>query len=129
MKTPPAPIAPSRPIVSGKSFRLGQAKFPIKGVTYGPFRPNSAGEPFPEKADAARDCELVRTLGANVLRVYHVPPRWLLDMADFHRLKLLIDIPWSKHVCFLDSVSAQEEAFQAVREAVQSCARHPAVFA
>ncbi|MGO8701663.1 MAG: glycosyltransferase [Limisphaerales bacterium] len=129
MKTTPAPVAPSRPIVSGKSFSLGQSKFPVKGVTYGPFRPNSAGEPFPEKADAARDFELVRTLGANVLRVYHVPPRWLLDMADYHRLKLLIDIPWSKHVCFLDSADAQEAACQAVREAVQSCARHPAVFA
>ncbi|MGA2176618.1 MAG: glycosyltransferase [Verrucomicrobiota bacterium] len=129
MKTPPPSISQSRPAVSGKFFRLGEAKFYLKGVTYGPFRPNSAGEPFPERADAARDFELIRGLGANLLRVYHVPPRWLLDLAGPCGLKLLIDIPWSKHVCFLDSPASHDEACAAVRAAVQSCARHPAVFA
>jgi glycosyltransferase involved in cell wall biosynthesis len=129
MKTPPATNAPSRPIVSGKFFRVGQSKFYPKGVTYGPFRPNSSGDPFFEPAATARDFDLIHTLGANLLRVYHVPPRWLLDLADSHGLKVLIDIPWSKHVCFLDSTDAQEAACAAIREAVQKCARHPAVFA
>jgi O-antigen biosynthesis protein len=129
MKTSPPPDSPSRPTVSGKFFRLGAAKFYPKGVTYGPFRPNAAGEPFPDQAQTGRDFELVRALGANLLRVYHVPPRWLLDLAGASGLKILIDIPWSKHICFLDSPAAREEARAAIRSAVQSCARHPAVFA
>jgi glycosyltransferase involved in cell wall biosynthesis len=123
------PPSPPRPAVSGKFFRLGQAKFYVKGLTYGPFRPGPDGASFPTPADTQRDFTLIRTLGANVLRVYHVPPRWLLDLAQANGLKLLIDIPWSKHVCFLDSPALREGARSAVRSAVQACARHPAVFA
>src|SRR5207249_368678 len=41
----------------------------------------------------------------------------------------LIDVPWNKEVCFLDSGATREEARQAVRAAAQSCAGHPCVFA
>ncbi|HEY3860483.1 MAG TPA: glycosyltransferase [Verrucomicrobiae bacterium] len=129
MTTPQTPASEPRLAVSGKFFRLGEAKFHPKGVTYGPFRPNSGGEPFPEPATAERDFDLLLRLGANLLRVYHIPPRWLLDLAQRKGLKLLIDVPWSKHLCFLDSAVFQQQARDAVRKAVQSCARHPAVFA
>jgi O-antigen biosynthesis protein len=129
MNTPQTPGSHPQPAVSGKFFRINQRKFHPKGVTYGPFAPNSAGEPFASRKQTALDFELVRLLGANLLRVYHVPPRWLLDLAESHGLKLLIDIPWNKHVCFLDSPALRERACQAVRQAVQNCARHPAVFA
>ena len=98
-------------------------------MAYGPFAPNADGEPFASREQTAADFELIRRLGANLLRVYHVPPRWLLDLAESFGLKLLIDIPWSKHLCFLDSPACQDQAREAVRTAVQSCARHPAVFA
>jgi glycosyltransferase involved in cell wall biosynthesis len=127
--TTPISSSNSQPEVSGKFFRINRAKFYPKGVTYGPFAPNSEGEPFASRAQTAVDFELIRRLGANLLRVYHVPPRWLLDLADRNGLKVLVDIPWNKHVCFLDSPARQEEACQAVRDAVQKCARHPAVFA
>src|SRR5580658_6492369 len=129
MTTPPTLASLPRPTVSGKFFRLGEAKFYPKGVTYGPFRPSSDGQPFLARLETERDFDLARRLGANVLRVYHVPPRWLLDLAQQFGLKLLIDVPWSKHVCFLDSPVFQQQAREAVRAAVQSCARHPAVFA
>ena len=129
MTTPQTLASQPRPTVSGKFFRLGAAKFYPKGVTYGPFRPGSGGQPFPERLETERDFELARRLGANVLRVYHVPPRWLLDLAQQYGLKLLIDVPWSKHLCFLDSAVFQQQARDAVRGAVQRCARHPAVFA
>ena len=38
-------------------------------------------------------------------------------------------IPWSKRLSFLDSDKLKREARDAVRNAVQSCAKHPAVFA
>jgi len=125
-----APIAHlPRVTVDGKFFRLGAEKFPIKGVTYGPFAPNHAGESFPEPDQARRDFLQLRELGANVLRVYHVPPRWLLDLAVDHGLKLLVDVPWNKHLCFLDSPEASAAASDAVQKAATALARHPAVFA
>jgi len=35
-----------RPVVDGKFFRLGERKFYIKGLTYGPFAPNDRNEMF-----------------------------------------------------------------------------------
>jgi len=115
--------------VDGKFFRLGERKFYLKGVTYGPFRPNARGEPFAEPDQTARDFVQSRELGANVMRVYFVPPKWFLDLATEHGLKVLVDIPWNKHVCFLDSEATREEARHAVRQAALSCASHRAVFA
>jgi GT2 family glycosyltransferase len=123
--------ASSRPRVSvgGKFFRLGEKKFYVKGLSYGPFAPDSAGLLFASPEQTARDFGQIRAMGANVVRVYHVPPKWLLDLAAEHDLRLLIDIPWNKHLCFLDSAVRREEAHRAVRQAVSDCARHSAVFA
>lgn len=115
--------------VDGKFFRLGSRKFHIKGITYGPFAPNSNGEMFASPEQAARDFKLIKELNANVVRVYHVPPRWFLDLAAEHGLKVFVDVPWPRHLCFLDSERSQEEARRAVRNAVKSCRGHEAVFA
>jgi len=118
-----------RVTVDGKFFRLGDRKFFVKGVTYGPFAPDAAGQPFPTPEQVARDFDLVRDLGANVVRVYTVPPRWVLDLAAARQLRLLVDVPWSKHQCFLDSAAGREAAREAVRGAVAGCGGHPAIFA
>lgn len=115
--------------VDGKFFRLGTAKFFVKGVTYGPFAPDRDGQPFATPEQTARDFALARELGANTLRIYAVPPRWFLDLADAQGLKLLVDIPWNQHLCFLDSPRERAAARAAVRDAVAACAGHPAVFA
>ncbi|HEU0011838.1 MAG TPA: glycosyltransferase [Verrucomicrobiae bacterium] len=115
--------------VDGKFFRAGEKKFCLKGVSYGPFAPHNGKESFASPEQTARDFELARELGANVLRVYDVPPRWLLDLAAQHELRLLVDIPWQKFRCFLESRIAMESARTAVREAARACAGHPAVFA
>ena len=125
-----APSKPSaRPAIDGKFFRLAGEKFHIKGLTYGPFAPNDQNEMFCSRDQTARDFKQIRELGANLLRVYYPPPSWLLDLAEEHALKLLIDIPWAKHLCFLDSEKSKEEARAAVRRVVMDCNRHPAVFA
>src|SRR5438105_2114879 len=115
--------------VDGKFFRLGEKKFYVKGVAYGPFAPNAAGQPFASPEQTASDLGQIRRLGANLIRVYHVPARWFLDLAAEHELKVLIDIPWNKQLCFLDSAQHRASACDAVRQAVFACARHPAVFA
>ncbi|MCX7872027.1 MAG: glycosyltransferase [Verrucomicrobiae bacterium] len=115
--------------VDGKFFRLGEKKFFPKGVTYGPFAPDKDGLYFPAKEQVRKDFELIRELGANLIRVYNIPPRWLVDLAAEFDLKLLIDIPWGTHFCFLDSQQEQENARNAVRSAVKAFAGHPAIFA
>jgi GT2 family glycosyltransferase len=120
-----------RASVDGKFFRLGAKKFFAKGVAYGPFAPQSpAGEPgFASPEQTARDFAQIREMGANLIRVYEVPPRWFLDLAAQHQLLVLVGIPWSQHLCFLDSPRLRAEAMEAVRRAVFACGRHPAVFA
>jgi glycosyltransferase involved in cell wall biosynthesis/FtsH-binding integral membrane protein len=115
--------------VDGKFFRLGKEKFPLKGVTYGPFAPNSDGEMFASREQTARDFDIIKQLNANVLRVYYVPPGWLLDLAAERGLKVVIDVPWQKHLCFLDSRQTREGARRDVRQAVEATRGHPAVFA
>ena len=120
---------PGRVRVDGKFFRLGAQKYFVKGVTYGPFAPDAKGEMFPPPEQARRDLAQIKSLSANVLRVYHVPPRWFLDLLTEYGLKVLIDIPWAKHLCFLDSAASQAEARRQVRDAVSACKGHTAVFA
>ena len=118
-----------RVTVDGKFFRRGAEKLYLKGVAYGPFAGNTAGEPFATPEQTAKDFALIRELGANLLRVYHVPPRWFLDVAAQYDLLLLIDVPWDKHLIVLDDVVRRTAARQAVAHAVLACAKHPAVFA
>ncbi|PYI83255.1 MAG: glycosyl transferase [Verrucomicrobia bacterium] len=125
LASPPDP----RVTVNGKFFRLETQKFYLKGLTYGPFAPNALHETFASREQTARDFQQIGELGANLLRVYYVPPRWFLDLAAEKGLKLLIDIPWAKHLCFLDSEESQEAARDTVRQAVRACDKHPAVFA
>ena len=53
----------------------------------------------------------------------------MLDLANEYELKLLVDIPWEKNRCFLDSVKMKEAAREAVRRTVQDCAGNTAIFA
>ena len=115
--------------VDGKFFRLGEKKFHLKGVAYGPFAARESGEYFHTPEQTARDFAQIAGLGANVIRIYMPPPRWLLDLASANGLKLLIDIPWPKNHCFLDSERTREQAREAVRGMVKACVGHPAVFA
>src|SRR3974390_3181650 len=114
--------------VDGKFFRLGEKKFYVKGGSYGPFAADPEGERSATAEQTARDFAQIQELGANLIRVYSVPPLWLLDLALRHKLRVLVDIPWNKHLCFLDSPEHQKQARDAVHRAVSVCAAHPAVF-
>ena len=113
----------------GKFFRLGSDKFYVKGVTYGPFAPNRDGEPLPERAQVRRDFEQVLELGANTLRIYNIPPKWMLDLAQVMGLRLFIDVSWPKNLEFVRDHEVAEQARAAVRAAAEQCGNHPAVFA
>jgi glycosyltransferase involved in cell wall biosynthesis len=125
-----APIGPSGPIrVQGKFFFVGDRKYFVKGVTYGPFPKGSHGAQFPERAMVETDFALMAEAGINTVRVFTVPPVWLLDAAGEAGLKLLIGLPWSQHIAFLDSAETRQQIRDTVAAGVRSCHRHPAVFA
>jgi prepilin-type N-terminal cleavage/methylation domain-containing protein/prepilin-type processing-associated H-X9-DG protein len=111
-------IKHDRIVVDGLRFRCGTTLFRVQGVTYGPFAPAENGAPFPAVEMVRRDFSQMRQMGINAVRVYHMLPPRLLEVAEEHGIRVLIDVPWSKHVCFLDSPAAQREARQAVRSAV-----------
>ena len=132
--TAPPDAAAGAPIrVDGKFFRAGHGeqapKHYVKGVTYGPFGPGSHGAQFPEAETVDRDFATMATAGINTVRVFTVPPVWLLDAAARHGLKVLVGLPWSEHVTFLDSKEVQAEIRGMIVSGVRACARHRAVFA
>jgi glycosyltransferase involved in cell wall biosynthesis len=115
--------------VKGKFFFLRDEKFFLKGVTYGPFAPSKDGSQFPVPPMVEKDFGLMAEMGANCLRTFTVPPLWLLDLAAEHGLRVLVGIPWTQHVCFLESSTLKAKIRRAISEGVKACDEHPAVFA
>lgn len=113
----------------GKFFRIGTEKFYVKGVTYGPFAPNAAGETLPEPQQVRRDLGQIRQLGANCVRIYHVPPKWFLDLAQDSGIKVFLDVAWPKNLRFVGDEQLTAAAHAAVRHAARACGNHPATFA
>jgi O-antigen biosynthesis protein len=108
-----------RAIIQGKCFFRGGKKLPIQGVTYGPFAPNANGVQFPAPDVARYDFSRMRQAGFHAARTYLVPPPWVLEIAEEEGLLLFVDVPWRKHVCFLESRAAREEARAAMRNAAR----------
>jgi GT2 family glycosyltransferase len=115
--------------VDGKALARGGKRLRVQGVTYGPFAPTSAADHFPLPERVAEDFALMRSAHINAIRTYHVPPPWLLDLADERGLNVFIDVPWRKHLCFFDCQEAQREARQAVANAARVGASHNCVLA
>ena len=113
----------------GKFLFRGDDKLVLRGVSYGPFAPGADGTPFPAPAVVERDFVLMQALGANTLRTFTVPPRWLLDLAAEADLGVLAGIPWTEHVCFLDDRTATAAIRTQVAAGIAACAAHPAVVA
>jgi glycosyltransferase involved in cell wall biosynthesis len=114
--------------VRSKFFFEGETKFYLQGVTYGPFRPAAEGGPnLPAPEKVAEDFRLMRELGINVIRIYHSPPRWLLDLARERRLRVMVTIPWHKRVLFLDEREAVATIQKNVALAAQANPGHPAL--
>ena len=79
---------------------------------------------------AAR-CDLVaiRQLGANLVRVYEPPPVWFLDLALTHDLRVFVDVPWNKDLCFLDRHETQRDIRDTLRGKLRPVLGHKAIFA
>jgi GT2 family glycosyltransferase len=125
----PAARPLGRLTIDGKFFARDGCRFRIHGVTYGPFAPDAVGDPFPPLNRVSDDFARMRDVGVNTVRTYHLPPTWFLDRAEEDGVGVLVDVPWPRHLCFLDSREAQVEARRAVRAAAQRGRGRSAVLA
>ena len=116
-----------RPRVEGKFLYVGDEKFYVRGVTYGPFRPEEDGCEYHTPDVVDRDFAQMAESGINAVRVYTVPPRWLLDVAQRHGLRVMIGLPWEEHITFLDNRKLAQDIERRVREGVREATGHPAL--
>ena len=115
--------------VAGRYLARGGCKRIPRGVTYGPFPPDSNGDAFPSPDRVRTDFHLMRQAGIDSVRTYCLPPEWFLELAADEDVSVLADIPWAKHVCFLDSRRARSDARDIVRKAASLGRRFPSMLA
>jgi GT2 family glycosyltransferase len=126
---PAADGAPPRPRVAGKFIFIGDEKFYVRGVTYGPFKPDADGSEYHDPQTVERDFALMAASNINTVRTYTMPPRWLLDLALKHNLRVMIGLPWEQHITFLDESSRVRALERRIRQAIRACDQHPALLA
>ena len=114
---------------AGKFFAKGPAGFFINGISYGPFRPNSKGEPFPEAARLQSDLQHIRSLGFNTVRTYELPSETFLSAAKASDLQILVGLPWTDHVDFLSNAALKAGIERSIQLNVERLAQHPNVAA
>jgi GT2 family glycosyltransferase len=112
-----------------KFFNCGNRKIYLKGATYGPFAPSADGSEYHTPELVASDFLRMAAAGINAVRVYTIPPRWLLDLAGEHGLWVMVGLPWEQHVDFLETGSLQGRIERRIHEGAAQCAGHPAVAA
>ncbi len=114
---------------AGKFFAAGGDTLYLRGVTYGPFAPEPDGCVYHTPDAVERDFTLMAAHGINAVRTYTAPPRWLLDAAGRHGLRVMAGIPWAQHVAFLDHDDLVRDSFALVDQAMDECGGHPALMA
>jgi GT2 family glycosyltransferase len=121
----------SRSDTGPSSARSGELdeRFLIKGVTYGTFAPDADGYQFPAPPQIAEDFRLMADLGLNTVRTYTAPRRELLDQAAECGLRVLVGLPWSQHVAFLDDRALRRAIRRELASKVAELGSHPGVLA
>ena len=122
-------LSRSRPVVQGKFIFVDGEKFLVRGVTYGTFRPGADDVELPPPAQVEQDLRAMAEHGINTVRTYTVPPRWMLDVAADHGLRVLVGVPAERYVGLLAEPGGIERVEQLVSDAVRGCIGHPAVLA
>jgi O-antigen biosynthesis protein len=116
-----------RPHVQGKFIFVGNEKLYIRGATYGTFRLDEHGNEYHDPEVVERDFAQMVANDLNTIRTYTVPPRWLLDAAQRHNLRVMVGLPWEQHIAFLDDRKRARSIEKRVGKGVRSCAGHPAI--
>jgi len=116
-----------RPRVQGKFIWVDDEKFYVRGITYGPFRPDASGNDFHDQAAIERDFAQIVANGINTIRLYTTPPRWFLDAAQRHGLRVMVCLSADRYIGFLTDRKGAPDIEGLVRAKVRRCAGHPAL--
>src|SRR6184192_1117380 len=118
-----------RPCVRGKFLFVGDEKLYVRGVTYGAFTPDAAGNEYHDLATVERDFAQMAANGINAVRIPHTtPPRALLDIASRHGLRVMVGLSAEQYVGYLvDRPPGAPDVEALIRNKVRSCAGHPAL--
>jgi GT2 family glycosyltransferase len=122
-----APLS-GRPRVDGKFLDIEGTRLLVKGVTYGTFAPDTGGGQFPPAERVASDFAAMAEAGINTVRLYTAPQPALLDEAARHGLRVMIGLPWSQHVAFLDDRRLTRKIRREAAAQVRALGNHPASF-
>src|ERR1051326_1228114 len=115
----------SRPVAWGKFLWRGGGKLYLKGVTYGPLAAEADEDGSPK--DVRSDFASLAASGINCVRVYTVPPRWLLDIAEENGLLVFAGVQWEEHLTFLDNRNLTRSIVARVRAAARGLKGHAAL--
>ncbi|MEZ5420576.1 MAG: glycosyltransferase, partial [Vicinamibacterales bacterium] len=112
--------------VRGKFLDVGGRRFLVKGVAYGTFRPEAPDRLYPSPARVRDDFAAMAAAGVNTVRTYTPPPDDVLDAAAAHGLRLMVGLPWTQHVAFLDDAALARRVRREVAAEVRRLSGHPA---
>lgn len=115
------------PRVAGKLLQIGGERFLVKGVTYGTFRPNEQGEPYPSPGQQKEDFARMREAGINTVRLYTPPSDEMADRAAAAGLFIVADICWGPRTCEWDYPEWWKKAVRTTAEHAKRLAHHPAM--
>src|SRR5437867_11803006 len=113
--------------VRGKFLYTGAAKFYVHGVTYGTFRPNEHGDEYPDLEGIGQDFGQMPAAGTNAVRIFTMPPRPLLDIAERYGLRVMVGLSAERYVGYLIDRKNAPDLERLVREKIRMVAGHPAL--
>jgi GT2 family glycosyltransferase/sugar lactone lactonase YvrE len=116
----------THPRTAGKFIAIAGERFLIKGTSYGTFAPSDANGHFPPLEQVRADFALMARSGFNTVRTYTIPSLALLDEAARHGLRIMIGLPWSQHVAFLDDARLTRDIRREITAHVRMLGSHPA---
>src|SRR5260370_41330372 len=93
------------------------------------FRADASGNQYHNRELTERDFALMSANGINAVRVYNTPPLSLLDAAQQHGLRVMVDLAADQYVGFLTDKKGAPDIAERVRAKVRACSEHPAILA
>ncbi len=115
-----------RPKVRGKYFFVADQKIYLRGVSFGPLA-SRAGCELGTPEVVAADFKIMKALNINCVRTYGVPDQWFLDLSGEHGLRVLVGIPWSQHVAFLDDSHLPKEIERTITASIRRNLGHRSI--
>ena len=115
-----------RPRVDGKFLTVNGKRFWIKGITYGSFSANDAGEPYPPFTRLKDDFSRMRDAGINTVRLYNSPTQRIADAAWEKGLMLIPEVGWGPRFCELGT-DRETFLYQWAEARTKELAGHPAI--